>query len=286
MAHANMSPAEAVKPETSLHLLANAVGELNPWDGAHDGIVERLMRDAQQHVDLARALLVEPGIERWWAPLDREQQIWMQPWADKVFPSPDTFPEPAGPPSRFEHYTQYPENHISTSTRVGEWTAQLAVCTSGTTDWILDYPAQRTLVRVSSDARVYEVIDADHWHMLVATHGVRSTPEMTFHPDTRDVPWGANDGLVPNWSAISREWDGVHVTRWAFLTGTQVRVTSEAGWTEMWSGEGEETTWLRWAFDAVEDMSPIDPIPSGQQWPLPFSIPGPFGVRMRIVEPS
>jgi len=208
----------------------------------------------------------------------------MQPWTDGEFPSPDTFPEPAAPPTRFEHYTQRPENRVSTSTKVGDWTSQLAVCTSGSTDWILDYPAHRMLVCVSPDARVYEVGSAQDWHALVATHGVRSTPEMTFHPGTRDAPWGANDGLVPDWQAIAREWDGVHVTLWAFLTGTQVRIASEAGWTEMWSGEGEETTWLRWAFDAVEGMLPVDPIPRGRQWSLPFHIPTPFS--MRIADPS
>jgi hypothetical protein len=62
MAHANMSAAEAVEPESAIHLVANAVGDLNPWDGAHDAIIERLMHDGQEHIDLASALLAEPGI--------------------------------------------------------------------------------------------------------------------------------------------------------------------------------------------------------------------------------
>jgi hypothetical protein len=280
MAAAGIAPADAVEPETALHLISNAIGDLNPWDGAHDGIVERLLQEGPQHIDLARELLVTPGIERWWAPLDRERQVWMQPWKDATFPDSSTFPEPSGPPTRFEHYTQRPENHVSTSTLLGDWTSQLATCTSGSTDWILDYPARRKLVRVSPHARVYEVVNAEHWHALVAAHGVRSTPDMTFHPGTHDAPWGANDGLVPDWQAIAREWDGVHITLWAFLTATQVRVTSEAGWTEMWSREGEETTWLRWVFDTVADLPPVDPIPQGRQWSLPFHIPSPFSVRI------
>ncbi len=287
MAHAKMTPAEAVEPETAIHLVSNAIRELSPWSATHDAMVKRLLQEGQRHQALAEMLVREPDIERWWAPLDREHQVWMQPSQDATFPLPETFRTPDSPPESWERYAQKPGERVSTSTRVREWTSQLATCASGETDWYLDYPAERRLVRVAPGARVLEIVSAEDWHKMVVRHGVPSALGSTFHPDTHGVPWGANDGFVPDWSSIAREWDGVHVTLWAFLTGTQVRITSDVGWTEMWSCEGEETTWLRWAFDAIEEMPSVEPYPRGRDFRLPFSLPisGPPGVRMRIVEP-
>lgn len=283
MAHANMAPAEAVEPETAIHLVANAVGELNPWSATHDAMIERLLQEGHRHADLARALVREPGVERWWAPLDRKSQVWMQPSPDVDVPSPETFRTPDQLPDSWERYAQKPGERVSTSTRVGDWTSQLATCASGETDWYLDYPAERRLIRIASDARVLEIVTAEDWHEMVVQHGVRSDPANP-HSDEENIPWGANDGLVPDWSSIAREWDGVHVTLWAFLTGTQVRITSDAGWTEMWSAEGEETTWLRWVFDAIEETPPVEPHPRRRDFWLPFHVPSPSEVRMRIVE--
>jgi len=272
MAHNEISPKDAVKPETAVHLVPQAVGELNPWNPDHDQLVGRIRAAGQRYADLARALVADPGIERWWAPLDRDRQGWIEPEMRDDFPAPATFPALNHSPTRFEHYVQWPEHHVSTSTLVGEWTAQLAAITGTVSDWHMDYPARRKRVRISADARVCEIASADDWHALVARHGARTTPEMTPHPDSIDVPWGTNDGLVPDWGSIADVWDGVHITLWAFLTGTQVRVSSDAGWTEMWSRDGEETTWLRWVFDDVDAMPPVDPLPQGPAFPLPFDI--------------
>lgn len=258
MAENNISPREAVDPLTSLHLIAMAVGELNPWWGYHDRLAEHVQREAPQHADLARALVQEPGIERWWAPLDHEHQGWIEPESRDDFPSADSFPTPDHPPTRQEHYVQWPEPHVVTSTLIGDWTSQTAAFVHWT-DWHVNYPARRKHVRVLPSARVLEIITAEDWHTLVARHGARSSPDMTFHPDRNDVPWATNDGLVPDWSTIAREWDGVHWTTWAHLTATQVRIESDAGWSEPWAREGEETTWLNWAFDAVDDLPSLDP---------------------------
>jgi hypothetical protein len=156
---------------------------------------------------------------------------------------------------------------------VGGWTGQLAALANHVSDWHLNYTAQRKRVRIAPDARVLEIVSAEDWHVLVGTHGIRSVPDpiRDRNPD-RGQPWGSNDGLVPDWAAIARHWDGVHITLWALLTATQVRVTSSTGWSEVWSRESEETTWLRWGFDAVEEMAPLYQEPDGQPYWLPYQI--------------
>lgn len=273
MAHNGLSPAEAVEPDTAVHLVSHAVGELNPWNPDHDDLVQRIRSEGERHAGLAHALVSEPGIARWWAPLARDRQVWIGPEMRYDFPKPDTFPALHHPPTRYEHYVQWPERPVSTSTLIGEWTSQLASVGTPASDWHMDYPARRKRVRVSSAARICEITSAEEWHALVTRHEVRSDPVMNVHSAAqKNEPWGGNDGLVPDWSSISQECDGVHITLWALLTGTQVRVRSDAGWTEMWSRGSEETAWLRWVFDEVEEMAPVDPLPEGPGFSLPFEI--------------
>ena len=68
---------------------------------------------------------------------------------------------------------------------------------------------------------------------------------------------------------VAREWDGVHVTLWAFLTATQVPATSASGWSEAWSWGGEEITWLRWAFERVDDLPALIKAPPALAFPMP-----------------
>lgn len=271
-AEVGLTPAEIVDPVTSMHLVSSAIGEIGPFIGVHDAIVHDLLDEGQQHRDLAARLVREPGIERWWAPLDRERQVWIEPETRIDLTRLDPFPTPDRPPSRWEIYAQHPEIWVTTSTEIDGWTSQLANLVSGMGDWHMNYPARRARARVVPDAKVYEVVSAEDWHQLVALHGVRSQPHQTPHPDTPNQPWGANDGLVPDWQAVASAWDGVHLTLWAYLTATQVRVESAAGWSELWSWEGEQTTWLRWVFDAAESLSTLATLPERRDFPLPWRL--------------
>ena len=60
---AGMTPAEIAEPVTALHLVSNAIGEINPFIGSHDAIVRELLDEGRKHRDLAGALVREPGIE-------------------------------------------------------------------------------------------------------------------------------------------------------------------------------------------------------------------------------
>ena len=55
-----------------------------------------------------------------------------------------------------------------------------------------------------------------------------------------------DDGrLVPNWGAVSEEWDGVHLSLGGLLTTEQARYESSAGWTMLEYWHAEQTYWLR-----------------------------------------
>jgi len=268
-AAADLTPAEIVEPVPGMHLVSGVIGEISPWNGDHERVVGTVLREGQRHRALAEALVREPGVERWWAPLDRNRQVWIEPESHIDLARLDPFPTPDRPPTRHEVYAQHPEVSVTTSTEVDGWTSQLADLVSGFGDWHMDYPARRARVRISRDARVFEVVGAEDWHRLVVEHGVRSQPDQTVHPDIDDQPWGANDGLVPEWRSVAGAWDGVHLTLWGYLTATQVRVMSEAGWSELWSWEGEQTTWLRPVFDEVVPMAPLTALPDWRDVRLP-----------------
>jgi hypothetical protein len=256
--------AEVVKPPQALHLVSAAVGNLNPWASDREARTSLIQAKGAQLVDLARRLVAQSGIDWWWSRLQRDRQVWIQPAKSIEFPAPDRFPTPVTPPGRDEHYAQRTFDRFSTSTEVANTTSQLAEIVSGETDWwIDDYVAQRRRLTVKPEARILEIDSAEDWHAFVVAHGVQSESWSTPDPNgLHGLPWANNDGLVPDWSSAAHAWDGIHVTLWAFLTAMQVRIQSDAGWTEPWTWGGEETTWLHWSFDSAEAMRPVQATPS------------------------
>ena len=144
----------------------------------------------------------------------------------------------AGPPTSFERYAQKPVGGLFTSTGAEATSSALALLTDGYGDYQLEPPLIRYCLRASSAARVFEVDGPQVWHRLCAAY-----------------PAPGEDGrLVPDWAAVAREWDAVHLTLGGLLTAEQVRVDGPAGWVEHWGWDAEQTVWLRWRFDAVERL--------------------------------
>ena len=51
--------------------------------------------------------------------------------------------------------------------------------------------------------------------------------------------------MVPNWGAVSEEWDDVHLSLGGLLTSEQNRYESPDGWTMLDFRHSEQTYWLR-----------------------------------------
>jgi len=285
----DLTPEEAVDPPVAIHLIGSALWHLNPWNSwGHDRMVNSIREQSLPLHHLAHDLVIQPGIEQWWAPLQRDRQVWLQPDEQPSFPTAETFPTPVSPPDRFAMYVQRPTGFVSTSTaRDGSSTSQLAFIISGASDrHTHNTGAERRHVTVSPDARVLEIVSAGDWHQFVRACPARNLPEQAFNlsRDLVNHPWGPNDGLVPDWGLAAKDWDGVHVTLWAFLTANQVRTFSDAGWTEPWAWEGEETTWLHWVFDEVPALPAIKATPNSFDFDS-LGIEEPRGAFPRWPEP-
>ena len=254
----NLTPADLAKPDIGLFAIAHAIREISPWDGrGHDRIVAEALRHGLRLRDFALSLASNLEIAWWWAPIDRENQLWL-PQHDSYICLEEVWDlRPSLPPNDYERYVHAPRPRISTSELRGGLSSEFAYVLTGAGDWDLDFPINSRAVRIRPTARVLEINSAQDWHDLVRRYpadGFHAT-----HPDFTNTPWGQSDGmLVPDWSRVVRDWDGVHFTPWALLTATQVRVTSEVGWTEPWVWEGAHTLWLNWMFDSVVDLPPID----------------------------
>jgi len=284
-----LTPEDVAKPEIALYAISSAVGQVSPWNGwGHSRVVKEAFRHAPRLRDRALALAAHPGIAWWWAPIDRANQL--------VLPQHDSFicPEevwdlrPTAPPDRHERYAHRPNQAITSSDLFGNISSELAQGLAGAGDLDLHFPLHRRRATIRPAARVLDINTARDWHDLVRRYPSPGD-HVTHLPDEENQPWGSPTGLmVPDWSQVVRDWDGVHITPWAFLTAIQGRVTSDIGWTEPWSWEGSHTLWLNWMFDTVEDLRTIDEQPrdSPHYWSSAFNFMDPQTLNLWIPTPA
>ena len=251
-------PTDLVQPETAFLTAGAAIEAFSPWIGKDNAWRKaETLRHGPRLRPLAHAILDQAGIAWWWEPLRRDAQLWTTQANHEPFPEAGRFPTPRDPPNGNERYAQHPDRAVYTSTAHGELSALLVAGLTNLGDWYVDPPIERKRVRIRASARIVEVHDVTDWHVLV-----RRYPADGFHgthwwdgmpPDT---PWGQGGGIVPDWSAIARDWDGVHTSLWGMLLIEQVRVTSDIGWTEHWGQSGQRPLWLRDVFANIEAIEP------------------------------
>ncbi len=256
----DLSPADLATPEIGLFAIGAAIGQIIPWHaGGHARIVKEALRHGPRLRQRALDLVSHPDIGWWWAPLDRQNQLWLRFSEDTWWTDRHAAIRPSGPPDDFSRYVHAPRPQLATGNAVDGLSAELAVLLSGASDRAMDFPIERRRVTIRPDIRVLEIDSAQDWHDLVRRYPADVTRSPQTDPAMRDVPWGQSDGImVPDWSQVVDDWDGVHVTSWALLTATQMRVTSDIGWTEPWSWEGDHAIWLIWPFDVVTDLPAIE----------------------------
>ena len=108
---------------------------------------------------------------------------------------------------------------------------------------------------IDDAARILEIYSAHDWHSLCVEY-----PAQEDERRSGQVPDFSGDPkqLEPDWSKVAEDWDAVHLSFGGFLTATQVRVESEAGWTYHWAWDCECTLWLRWMFTGFERVTDHD----------------------------
>jgi hypothetical protein len=103
---------------------------------------------------------------------------------------------PVYPPTSFERYAQKPVGGLFTSTGAEGTSSAQALLTDGYGDYQLESPLVRYCLRASLTAQVFEIDGPQAWYRLCAAY-----------------PTPGDDGrLVPNWAAVARDWDAVHLS--------------------------------------------------------------------------
>ncbi len=266
----------AIRPEVAIKAAAKSLFEMPPWMHNHDLTVATVLAEGTRLYGFARSLLDVSGADWLFAPLDRSAQLWIS--EDGNPPDPRKLLTPTSAPTSWERYAQRINNYplgragvgFLTSTAANPSSSLLAGRVYEAIEWPLEQPVQQFRLAVSSAARVFEVDGPDAWHRLcVAYQATREErppiPSVghwgwSAHPGA-GPPLGDNDRLVPDWSAVARDWDAVHVSLGGLLTSEQVRVDTSAGWTELWGWGAEQTLWLRWCFSLVERLPVLSELP-------------------------
>jgi len=242
---ANLTVDEAVTPRTSFAIAAQALDSLGPWVSNHDRLVERSLKLGAGLGDLARDLLSHPDSSWWSAPFEGTQ-VWIG-YGALPGGSIEGATQSATDRTRGETYAQRPTGWQITS-RLFNGASCLDFVARLAGDWRVP-SLSRAVVEPIEEARVLEIGSAADWHRLCTQY---PSPILTSQGD----PSGEGV-LAPYWSAVARDWDGVHLTFLGLLTAPFVRTESAAGASMLWSWDTEGTVWLR-----PELLQPVeDPIP-------------------------
>ncbi|RAQ94740.1 hypothetical protein A4R35_04275 [Thermogemmatispora tikiterensis] len=91
------------------------------------------------------------------------------------------------------------------------------------------------------------------WRRLLTAHRAASArPEFPSGSGTADAE---ETFIEPDWRAVARDWDGVHLSLGGFLSSEGVIWGSpEEGHAHLFGWGTESTLWLHWAFEGVEPL--------------------------------
>ena len=232
-----LTPQDMENQKTILHIAADCADFLDRNRADHEIIVPGVRALANEKADQARAIIEHPATDWWFEPLDLNRQAWLSVnWeVDKFIygtpPNTDKWTRPQNPSGPWERYAQKPIGNQSTSTLYGpRLTSELIAYDDRVGDFWCQFPLAWWAMRFPQDARVFEIHGPSDWHELCVRYPA------IYEDDGR---------LVPNWGAVSEEWDGVHLSLGGLLTTEQARYESSAGWTMLEYWHAEQTYWLR-----------------------------------------
>ena len=242
---------ELDRADIALHLAARAVSDLSVWRQDHAEAIQAALVEGPRLLPIARDLLRREATRWWFGPFDREAQIWVAPFVHGAAPAPVV--DALRRPTEFDRYIQRPFGALTTSTLVDGTIPMLAAEreSAGDLGGTLPPPLVRYRLAVSPSARIFSINAPSDWRRLCEAF-----------PATE--PGGMHGGLLtPDFSAIAREWDAVHLSFGGVLSAVQAPLDGPTGRTELDSWETEQTIWLHWVFDSVTRLPDVlDTIPS------------------------
>ncbi|MCE2457049.1 MAG: hypothetical protein J4G14_04475 [Dehalococcoidia bacterium] len=228
-AKSEMSPESLALPQTTVWLCSAASDEVDVWHSDRNDRLSYLERESPNHFELLRRVMREDGASWWFEPIKRESQIWIS--HDGSPPDEKTLVVPSEPSDGWERYAQKTKGGLYTSTLVGNTSPMSAAICDGVGDFRPAFgrpPYAVWRMLIDDAARILEIYSAHDWHSLCVEYPAQ-------HDERRpgQVPDFSGDPkqLEPDWSKVAEDWDAVHLSFGGYLTATQVRVESEAGWT-------------------------------------------------------
>lgn len=234
-------------PVTVTALAAAVCRELTPWSGDHRALSAWLVEQSWPLRGLAIDAAQHPGTRWWTAGFDRAAQLALGAENTTFHPSFAT----TG--SGWEVYAQQPSESITTSTALTPVaTDQIrsgrhAVAAAGGSDWSPTYPLPQALLPIHADARIIEIAGPEDWNRLTRVHPATRADGRS--DDNLRSSSGIDHGPCPDWAATATEYDGVHISFAAVLTGLFVPVTHAGTTTTMWNFDSEMTIWFRQAWN-------------------------------------
>ena len=97
---------------------------------------------------------------------------------------------------------------------------------------------------------------------------LRATTHIIFRSDTAATgPWTGGQGtwVIPDWVAVSQDWDGVHVSLGGYLEAAYRAANAGGGFTLLAGWNPDETLWLN---DVVSSTDLLGDIGPGQHWAI------------------
>lgn len=232
-----LTPDDAADPSTSLRLAAACADSVEKYRPDYESVAPGVTALAEEKSSQARALIKHSGTAWWFDPVDPDRRTWLSIHGtlDKFIygrpPNADGWCRPRNPSSRWERYAQKPLGNQHTSTPYGpRLTSQLIAYDERVGDYRCEFPLAWWEMRFPQDVRAFEIHGPSDWHELCVRYPARGIED---------------DRLVPNWGALSEEWDGIHLSLDGFLTTEKGRYESPAGWTMLESWHAVQTYWLR-----------------------------------------
>jgi hypothetical protein len=221
-------------PAVLYELVLKCVVHLSPYAPDYGDRVRALAARAPALWEDALRLVSSRAAESWFADLQRTRQVWISPANSTEVPDRSRFGANLSP---FGGGIPKPRAALWTATTVGSmpggWSLYLRIGED-------QRPPPYRLWRLEAlpSARVYEVHGPDDWRALCGQY-----------------PGDIFEGrLLPDWQAVARDWDGVHLSIGGLLTTQRVAVDTGGRRAQLDSWDSESTVWLRWSFGRVERL--------------------------------
>ena len=233
-------PETVAEPRNSFWLVAEAATCFDRNSDRRDALARDALEQGLRLAPLAHALLSHPDTSWWFDGPDLEHQAWISHFGDPLDTS--AWPRPTSPNGSWSKFTQKPWSEVTSTLRNGDASLIIGYDAQVVDMILIPRKTRYWALQLPPNAKVYQVHGPADWHKLCVSY-----------PDYGEDDLGKRDGrLVPDWGAVSEEWEGVNLSLGGALTAEQVRFESSAGWTMLDYWHVEQTYWLR-AMDSTSN---------------------------------